>query len=373
MFSRTVYFTAGVLVATALLGAVSLNAGELKIPRVDLEQAWQTRIQGLLAAGKLPLIDMETSLEQEQADQFIPAALKTFDELGIALLAADGYQRPKDGSSGYRWSTYILDLANAHPSYFVPTANGGTNPNWLAEKGGKAEHFIDQMEVAIRSGIYHSMGEFDFRHYQSSSQCKAGRTDRDSDIALGGGNGQRVFALSAATGVPFVIHLEPEDAALDALDEMLGAYPKAQVIVAHFGQVRHPERQGNFTPERVRDLLSRHANLFYDLSTGGPNRKYKCSGPNNDRELVGDTVLWQGAPGQQIETLTPEYQAILTDFSDRFVFATDYGGGRPPLSEHMRERHANFMRIIRDLPPEAQQNIAYRNAWKLLTGRAWGG
>jgi hypothetical protein len=29
------------------------------------------------------------------------------------------------------------------------------------------------------------------------------------------------------------------------------------------------------------------------------------------------------------------------------------------------------MRIIRDLPEAAKHNIAYRNAWHLLTGRAW--
>lgn len=373
MHKRVVFWAVLALLApvTASFIALPAFAGELTVVREELESAWQARIRSLLAMGTLPLIDLETSLQQEQAEQYIPAVFETFDTLGIVMMSADGYQREQDGSSGYRWSTYILDLVNRYPAYFIPTANGGTNPNWLSEKGGKPEHFIDQMETAIRSGAYYSMGEFDFLHYMSSSQCQSGRTDRDSDIALNGANGHRVFALSAETGVPFVIHLEAEDRALDALDEMLAAYPGAKVIVAHFGQIRHPEVQGRFTPQLVRSLLTRHANLFYDLSTGNPNRKYKCSGPGNNAVLVGDTVLWQGAEGKQSDVLKPEYASILADFSDRFVFATDYGGGRPPLPEFLRERHENFMRIIRDLPEEAKHNIAYRNAWHLLTGRAW--
>lgn len=346
---------------------------ELKLTRAVLEDRWRVRIQGFLDQGKLPLIDMESSLEQAQVDEFVPGVLDTFDELAIAVMVADGYQREKDGSQGYRWSNYILDLVNAHPDAFAPVANGGTNPNWLAEKGGKAKDFIDQMEAHIRTGTFASMGEFDFLHYMSSSQCKNNRTDRDSSIPLNGENGHRLFKLAAETGVPFSIHLEPEDRALDALEEMLASYPKAKVIIAHFGQIRHPEVQTRFTPAYVRHLLSTYPNLWYDLATGEPNRTYKCAGANNSDVLKGDTVLWKGSPGLQTAELHPDYKDILSTFSDRFVFATDYGGGRKALPAYLREKHENFMRIIKDLPIEAQHDIAYRNAWRLLTGRAWGG
>lgn len=348
------------------------EAAELAFSRAQLTMKWRVRIQTLLDQGKLALIDMESSLQQQQVAEYIPEALKTFDDLGIAMMSADGYQDPKDGRKGYRWSRYVQGLVNDHPSHFIPTANGGTNPNWFKQKGGKATDYIDQMEAEIRTGRYFSMGELEFRHYMSSSQCKQGRVDRNVDIALDGENGHRVFALSADTGVAFVIHLEPEPQALAALEEMLGAYPGARVIVAHFGQVRHPEVQDGFTPDLVRRLLATYANLYYDLATGHPNRPYKCAGADNALVLRGDTVLWSGAPGHQSDVLQPAYQAILTDFSDRFVFATDYGGGRRPLPQFLKGKHENFMRIIRDLPKDAQHNIAYRNAWKLLTGKAWG-
>lgn len=345
---------------------------ELKYSRGELEARWRARVQSLLDQGKLPKIDMETSIKAEQIADSIPGAFAAMDELGVALLAADGYQHPKDGSRGYRWSYYIRELVNRYPDRFIPTANGGTNPSWLAEKDGK-QHYIAQIENHVRAGVYAHMGELDFRHYMSSSQCRDGRRDRDNDIPMNSGNGHRIFQLSAQTGVPFAAHLEPEDAALDHLQEMLAAYPRAKLIVAHFGQLRHPEKQKRFTPDFVRGLLSRYRNLSYDLSTGHPNRRYRCSGASNQTTLIGDTALWQGGEGSQTDTLKGAWRSILSDFSERFVFATDYGGGRPPLGRFLRGKVANFDRIIRGLPEPAKHNIAYKNAWKLLTGKAWDG
>ncbi|MBT7137386.1 MAG: amidohydrolase family protein, partial [Rhodospirillaceae bacterium] len=325
----------------------------------------------MLDQGKLPKIDMETSIQSGQVVDYIPGVFDTMDELGVALIAADGYQRPKDGSDGYRWSFYIHELVNKYPERFIPTANAGTNPNWARQKGGSEKHFIDQMERYVRAGVYAHMGELEFRHYMSSSQCRDKRRDRNVDIPLNGKNGRRLFTLAALTSVPFVIHLEAEDRPLEELEEMLKDYPGAKVIVAHFAQIRHPEKQKRFTPAYVRRLLSRHANLYFDLANGQPNRKYRCAGKDNKATLTGDTTLWKGGPGHQSDTLKPEWRAILGDFSKRFVFATDYGGGRPPLPVFLRQKVDNFRRIVRDLPEPAKHDIAYRNAWKLLTGKDW--
>ncbi len=363
-----------VLALLAQFTAAAVWAAEptqLKYSRAELETHWRGRIQAQLDQGKLPKIDMETSIKEDQAADDIPSIFETMDRLGIALSAFDGYQRPKDDSAGYRWSSYIIDLVNRYPDRIVPTANGGTNPNWLKQKGGNATDFIDQMEKFVRAGVYVHMGEFDFRHYQSSTQCQKGDRERDVAIPLDGENGRRVFKLSEETGVPFVIHLEPEDAPLQQLETMLKTHPKAKVIVAHFGQVRHPEIQKRFTPETVRHLLSSYPNLYYDLATGQPNRKYKCAGPSNSATLIGDTALWDGGEGSQTDTVKPAWRAILNDFSDRFVFATDYGGGRPRLPRFLDDKAANFDRIVRDLPDAAKHNIAYKNAWKLLTGKSW--
>lgn len=366
---RPVFLVVCLILSGMACAARADDTVTLKYSRAELEAKWRSRIQSLLDQGKLPKIDMESSATQEQAENTLPGSLAALDDLGIALMATDGYQRPKDGSKGYRWSDYVLDLVNRHPDRFIPTGNGGTNPNWVGQKTG-ANSYVEQMEARVRAGQFATMGEIEFRHYLSSSEC-AEQRDRENEVPMNSDVGRRIFALSAETGTVFSAHLEPEERALDGLEEMLAAYPKAKVIVAHFGQVRHPERAPRYSPDYVRKLLSTYPNLYFDLSTGGPNRKYKCAGPDNNGELIGDTVLWQSSGGRQTESVSPVWRAILEDYSDRFVFAADYGNGRPHIIEFMRERVANFDRIVRDVSDTAKQNIAYKNAWTLLTGKPW--
>ena len=364
---RIAIVISGFLLLVASLPA-SLSAEEpvaLKHERGSLEKIWRERVQSFLNRGVIPLIDLESSLQRSDGENYLPAAMKIMDEVALALIAFDGYQAPKkegaEEGGGYRWGYYIHEIVNTHPDRFILAANGGTNPNWLKQ----GEDFITQVEKHVRSGQYPIMGEFDFRHYMSAHQCRQNRTDRDNDIPLNSENGHRLFRLSQETGVAFVIHLEPEDAPLAALEEMLRAYPKAKVIVAHFGQIRHPERQKQFGPALLRRLLSSYPNLYCDISTGHPGRRYACN------YKVLDTVLWESNVMGQTNTLKPEYKAILSDFSTRFVVGTDYGGGRPPLPEFLLKRVTNIRLILRDLPDAAKHDIGYRNAWRLLTGKPW--
>lgn len=341
------------------------EAVSLKHDRATLERHWQKRLQGFLDRGVIPIIDLESSLLQRDAVNYLSAAMRKMDDLGVALIAFDGNQRERRAgdteSSGYRWSDYIMQIANAWPDRFLPVTNGGTSKNWLEQK----DSFISQLEQQVRTGQYPIMGELDFRHYMSNHQCYEGRKDRDNDVPLTSPNGHRVFKLAVETGVPFVIHLEPEDRPLKELEEMLAKYPRAKVIVAHFGQLRFPEREQQFTPELVRRLLTQYPNLHYDLSTGYPGRRYPCN-----RDVL-DTVLWEDRFGGQSNRLKPVWRALLGEFSERFVAGTDYGGGRKPLPDFLPERVANLRLMLEQLPEPARHNIGYRNAWRLLTGRVW--
>ncbi len=336
----------------------------LKYDRSTLIEKWRMRIESFLAKDVIPLIDLEASLKKKDGERYLKRALPVMDKLGIALIAFDGYQAPKEykKQKGYRWGYYIHEIVNAYPDRFILAANGGTSKNWLLQK----ESFVSQTEEQVRRGDYPVMGEFDFRHYMSGHHCKAGRTDRDNSIPLNSENGRRIFALSEETGTAFVIHNEPEDRPLAELEQMLAAYPEAKVIWAHFGQIRHPAKESKYSPELVRRLLAAYPNLYIDISMGNPGRRYMCNGK------ILDTVIWQkGFLGSQKNTLKPEYKAILIDFSNRFVVGTDYGGGRKPLPDFLRKRVKNARLIMRDLPAEAKHNIGYRNAWFLLTGKPW--
>jgi hypothetical protein len=340
----------------------------IKFDRATLEQKWQARIRGFLAKGVIPLIDLESSLRPVDGQKYLKRALPVMDRLGIALIAFDGYQAPKSSGKGkgYRWGYYIHSVVNSYPDRFILATNGGTNPNWIQGKGGRPWDFIDQTEQQVRSGAYPIMGEYEFRHYMSNDQCKRRKTDRDVSVPADGPNAQRLFRLSEGTGIAFVFHDEPEDSLLPPLEKMLRAYPKAKAIWAHFGAVRKPALSKSFGPALVRRLLKTYPTLYFDLATGRPNQKYVCT---NKR---GFGVIWEKGPnGQQLDKLKPAYKAILSEFSTRFVVGFDYGGGRVPLPEFLAKMAATMRTIMRGLPAEAQHNIGYRNAWKLLTGRAW--
>ncbi len=340
------------------------NLITLKYDHNILEGKWKARIQSFLDADVIPLIDLESSLSSVDGMRYLEDVLPVMDAEGVALIAFDGHQAPKQNvlQTGYRWSYYIHKVVNTYAERFVLATNGGTNNNWFQQK----KSYIGQLEQHVRGGNYSLIGEIEFRHYMSSRQCADGRTDRDINIPIDSVNGHRIFSLSQETGIPFVVHLEPEDTPLDALEEMLSTYPNAKIIVAHFGQIRHPEKETRFSPELIRRLLNSYPNLYYDISTGHPGRRYAC---NNN---VLDTVIWQDdGSGSQTDTLKPEYRDIFTEFSDRFVAGFDYGGGRAPLPEFISLRTGNVRLIMRDLPDEAKHNIGYRNAWFLLTGTAW--
>ena len=149
---------------------------------------------------------------------------------------------------------------------------------------------------------------------------------------------------------------------------MLAAYPDSRVIVAHFGQIRQPERQKLFGPELVRYLLSTYPNLYFELSTGHPGRYYKCG---NNR--VVDTVIWdEDKRGRRTDTLRAAYKAMLTEHSDRLVAEFDYGPGNRNSDAFLRKRIDNIRLISRDLPDKAKHDIGYRTGWKLLTEKDWG-
>ena len=357
-------------VFTAFSISISVSVSNAEQPvninysRAELEAMWRIRIQSFLDVGVIPLIDLQSSLKRRDGEAYFEDAIRVMDEVGVALIAFDGYQarRNTKKQKGYRWGYYIHKVVNLYPGLFILAGNGGTNNNWVRGK----KSFISQTEKQIRSGDYPIMGEFEFRHYMSRRQCRAGLTYRDVHVSVEGPNAHRLFQLSAESGIPFVIHNEPENDALRGLERMLKAYPEARVIHAHFGQIRQPSKQNEFTVDRVRYLLRNYPNLYFDLATGRPGRIYKCSG-----EKTLDTIIWRRIGDRQFPDLADEWKAIIVDFSDRFVVGLDYGGGRGPLGAFIRNRVENIRLIMRDLPRVVTHAIGYRNAWRLLTGRPW--
>jgi predicted TIM-barrel fold metal-dependent hydrolase len=117
----------------------------------------------------------------------------------------------------------------------------------------------------------------------------------------------------------------------DAVERLFRQYPDARILWAH---------SGFESPERVREMLRRHRNLWADLAF------------RNDL-----------APGGR---LAPEWRAAFLEFPDRFMVGTDT---YVPERWHYVPEHAAWARgWLADLPADVAERIAWRNGEALFGG-----
>ena len=301
---------------------------------------WRERVQAIQRRGILPLIDTEATYGRDISTDYM---LDQMDKHGVALVCfAPNFNDPKRGSR------FSVSLANEHPDCFVPTTCDGTTDYWFKQEGP----FLEVMQREARSGAYFLLGELEFRHYPSPAQYKARKFWRDITIPIDGPWGHAVFELSSETGLAFQIHYEPEDALLPPLEKMLKAYPGARVIWCHAGQVRYPNKQSAYGPEYLDRTLSQHPNLFSDLALSVPGSPYPGSGSIHNTAQRSDG------------SLRPEWQKLLESHPDRFTIGSDIA---PDRSEDFPVKMDQSRKLLASLPQETAAQIAFQNAWRLLT------
>lgn len=315
-----------------------------------LKAGYAPRLKKILAAGRLPYIDIESSCNSSRVD--IGAVAQAMDRLDIGLMALSADLGKGDVGRGVRYDNLSERLLAAHPDRFIPVGNGGQPPA-LTEA---PDEFVDAQQAAVRDNRILLLGEFEFRHYPSPRQVKRGETDRDVHVPIDGPTGHRVFALSAQTGVPFQLHYEIEDVLLPPLEAMLGRYPKAKVIWCHLAQVRYIERASRYTTTYVDGLIARFPNLYFDTAFGDASSIYP---PSNQRHAR----VWTTFGG-----LRSEWRDLIAAHPMRFLSALDLGQDRLDRIVEYDRGHRDF---LKRLPTETQHHVAYRSAWSLLFGEAF--
>ncbi len=117
----------------------------------------------------------------------------------------------------------------------------------------------------------------------------------------------------------------------DAIERLFKQWPEARILWAHSGFDQ---------PDRLREMLKKHKNLWCDLAFRTDH----------------------GSGGK----IGPEWRAVFLEFPDRFMVGTDsYTPERWPYVVE----HANWSRAwMKDLPPEVAERIAYRNGEAVFGG-----
>ena len=346
MNSRRRFLTQLGVLALAIRAPASVGARDSDGAR-KLKAGYAARLKKILAAGRLPYIDIESSCNSTRLD--IDSFAKSLDRLDIGLMALSADIGDGQFRKGVRYDPLSERLTAAYPDRFIPVGNGGQPPA-LTEA---PDDFLDAQEAAVRAGRVMLLGEFEFRHYPSPRQVKRGELHRDVQVPIDGPAGQRLFGISAKYGTAFQIHYEVEDGLLPPLEAMLERHPQAKVIWCHIAQVRYSQRALRYNAAYVEGLIKRFPNLYFDTAFGDSRSVYPLSNERHARVWAGDG------------TVNTEWLDLIVAHPQRFMSALDLGGDRIDRIVEYDRNHRDF---LKRLPEETRHQVAYRSAWSLLFG-----
>ena len=244
------------------------------------------------------------------ADTHLPyshAAWEVFPtEVAIGLLREAGLKRAFVSSSSDEGTQRLYTAA---PDLVVPVLRPyrrrGELATWMFDNTR-----VQMLTELLAANKYAGIGEF-----------HAYGDDIETDVLKG------VIALAKQYDIFLHAHSDA-----DAIDRIFAQDPSAIVLWAHSGFDR---------PDEIAALLRKHPNLWADLAVRSE----------------------QGYNGK----VPPEWRALFEEFPDRFMVGTDtFTPERWPYVG----AHADWSRAwLSDLPPEIAENIAWRNAERLLEAR----
>ena len=297
------------------------------------------RVRELQKKGVLPIIDVEFHYGGKIE---IERLIKRMNENGVALTWLGPNERLGSQES--------LRLNESFPNRFVPTTVHGDGPLW--HNGDR--DFLEKLAGDVRSGRYFAMGEFEARHYPSNTNT------RDVHLPVDSLPMQVVWSLSQETGIPFLLHHEAEDTLLPELERMLTKYPQSKVIWCHGGRNRNPNTWKRFSEAgAVREFLTKYPNLYFDLVQSKPGSQYPPTGYIEG--IMYDPINWN--------YLRKDWKKVFEEFPDRLVIGSDINTGR--FNQYDRVMDTFRSVVFKRLSPHVAERLAFKNAWKLMTGKEW--
>lgn len=244
------------------------------------------------AAAELPIADAHIHYSHDAWDNLPPAD-------AIAILRKAGLKRALVSSSGddgtQRLHAQAPDLVVPSLRPYRSRSDVGT---WVRDDAIAA-----YLEDRLKKYRYVAIGEF---HVFGA----------DADLPVM----RKVVQLAKQHRLFLHAHADA-----DAIERLFRQDPQARILWAHSGFER---------PDRLREMLRRHQNLWCDLA-------FRSDQASEDR-------------------VDPDWRALFLEFPDRFMVGTDTF---TPERWHYIGEHANFSRRwLADLPKDLAERIAFRNA-----------
>jgi len=259
-----------------------------------------TQAPSLAQPAAMPIFDAHLHYSHDAWERLPPAE-------AVALLRKAGLVHAMVSSSSDEGTQKLYALA---PDLVLPVLR----PYRTRSEIGTWMHdptVITHMEARLKQYRYVALGEY---HVYGA----------DADLPVV----RRVVQLAREHRLFLHSHSDA-----DAIERQFGQDPQARILWAH---------SGFESPDKVRDLLRRHRNLWCDLAF------------RNDHASV-------GPDGGKVD---PAWRAVFLEFPDRFLVGTDTFA---PERWHYVVEHARWSRQwLADLPPEVADRIAWKNGQTLF-------
>ena len=255
-------------------------------------------VAGAAVAADLPIFDAHLHYSHDAWESVPPKA-------AIALLRKAGLRRALVSSSNDDGNQKLYAEA---PDLILPSLRPyrtrGEISTWVRD-----DTVITYLEQRLARHKYVAIGEFHL--YGDNAELPVPR---------------RMVQL--AKQYKLLLHAHSD---ADAIERLFKQWPEARILWAHSGFDQ---------PERLREMLKKHANLWCDLAFRTDH----------------------GSGGK----VGPEWKAVFLEFPDRFMVGTD--SFTPERWPYVVE-HANWSREwMKDLPPAVAERIAYKNGEAVFGG-----
>jgi hypothetical protein len=248
------------------------------------------------AQAALPIFDSHLHYSHDAWQQLPPKA-------AIAILRQAGLKAAMVSSSSDEGTQQLYELA---PDLVIPVLRPYRTRNetstWVRDAT-----VINHLEQRLKTYRYVAIGEY---HVYGA----------DADLPVV----RRVVELARQHKLYLHSHSDA-----DAIDRQFKQDPQARILWAH---------AGFDGPERVREMLRKHKNLWCDLA-------FRSDHATNGK-------------------VDPAWRAAFTEFPDRFMVGSDTF---TPERWHFVVEHANWSRQwLADLPLDVAERIAFKNGEALF-------
>ncbi len=248
------------------------------------------------AAEILPIFDAHLHYSHDAWDVVAP-------ERAVAILRQAGLKRAMVSSSDDEGTQKLHALA---PDLVIPVLRPYRKRGDVAARV-RDESVLADLAERLAKYRYAAIGEF---HVYGA----------DADLPVP----RRMVELARKHNLFLHAHSDA-----DAVERLFRQWPEAKILWAHSGFDR---------PEKIREMLGKHRNLWADLAFRSDH----------------------GAGGK----VNPEWRAAFLEFPDRFMVGTD---SFTPERWHYIGEHARWSRQwLSDLPQDVAERIAWKNGEALF-------